>query len=209
MFLLTWPSCQQLKAVGGECKQRTGTPPNLIVVILPEGGNDIYTAVKQYVLCRSSKCMWFWIFFTPSFGTSRLVRNISGLEFLLMNFRCRWALQHNAWRVQSASARNLNIMQMCASSEPRNKILGQFFFSHDYRINVKLGGINTIPDPQSVTVLTDPRNPTIVMGQEIFCFPLVYRLMYFNRCWCYPPSPWLRRTPFLHSARSKRGLGHG
>lgn len=31
-------------------------------------------------------------------------------------------------------------------------------------MNVKLGGINTIPDPQSVTVLTDPRNPTIVMG---------------------------------------------
>ena len=29
---------------------------------------------------------------------------------------------------------------------------------------MKLGGINTIPDPQSVTVLTDPRNPTIVMG---------------------------------------------
>jgi hypothetical protein len=23
--------------------------PNIIVVILPEGGNDIYTAVKQYV----------------------------------------------------------------------------------------------------------------------------------------------------------------
>lgn len=31
-------------------------------------------------------------------------------------------------------------------------------------MNVKLGGINTVPDPQSVTVLTDPRNPTIVMG---------------------------------------------
>lgn len=33
-----------------------------------------------------------------------------------------------------------------------------------FRINVKLGGINTIPDPASVSVLTDPRNPTIVMG---------------------------------------------
>lgn len=36
------------------------------------------------------------------------------------------------------------------------------------RINVKLGGINTIPDPSSVSVLTDPHNPTIVMGTLIF-----------------------------------------
>lgn len=42
-------SLQQLRAAGGECKQKKGAPPNLIVVILPEGGNDIYTAVKQYV----------------------------------------------------------------------------------------------------------------------------------------------------------------
>jgi eukaryotic translation initiation factor 2C len=35
------------------------------------------------------------------------------------------------------------------------------------KINVKLGGINTIPDPQSVSVLTDPRNPTIVMGADV------------------------------------------
>ena len=32
------------------------------------------------------------------------------------------------------------------------------------RINVKLGGINSIPDPRSVAFLTDPKNPTIVMG---------------------------------------------
>lgn len=40
------------------------------------------------------------------------------------------------------------------------------------RMNVKLGGINTIPDPQSVTVLTDPRNPTIVMGNAAFIMSL-------------------------------------
>lgn len=40
-------------------------------------------------------------------------------------------------------------------------------------MNVKLGGINTIPDPQSVTVLTDPRNPTIVMGNIAFTFSSV------------------------------------
>jgi hypothetical protein len=41
------------------------------------------------------------------------------------------------------------------------------------RMNVKLGGINTIPDPQSVTVLTDPRNPTIVMGNVTFAYVFV------------------------------------
>ena len=38
-----------------------------------------------------------------------------------------------------------------------------------FRINVKLGGINTVPDPQSVSVLTDPHNPTIVMGAFLLC----------------------------------------
>ena len=40
------------------------------------------------------------------------------------------------------------------------------------RINVKLGGINTVPDPSSVSVLTDPHNPTIVMGT---CLLLGYK----------------------------------
>ncbi|KAG6811309.1 hypothetical protein H0H92_008021, partial [Tricholoma furcatifolium] len=34
-------------------------------------------------------------------------------------------------------------------------------------INVKLGGINTIPEPSSVSVLTDPSNPTVVMGADV------------------------------------------
>lgn len=34
------------------------------------------------------------------------------------------------------------------------------------RVNVKLGGINLIPEPTSVSVLTDPHNPTIVMGKS-------------------------------------------
>jgi hypothetical protein len=32
------------------------------------------------------------------------------------------------------------------------------------RVNVKLGGVNTIPDTKSVPILTDSTNPTIVMG---------------------------------------------
>ncbi len=35
------------------------------------------------------------------------------------------------------------------------------------RINPKMGGINTIPEARSVPVLTDPRNPTIVMGADV------------------------------------------
>lgn len=38
---------QQLRAAGQEVVARMKAPPNLLVVILPEGGNDIYTAVKQ------------------------------------------------------------------------------------------------------------------------------------------------------------------
>ncbi len=32
------------------------------------------------------------------------------------------------------------------------------------RINVKMGGINAVPEARSVPALTDPHNPTIVMG---------------------------------------------
>ncbi len=32
------------------------------------------------------------------------------------------------------------------------------------RINVKMGGINVVPEPRSVSALNDPHNPTIVMG---------------------------------------------
>jgi len=35
-----------LKNVGLESINRLGGPPNLFVVILPEGGNEIYTEVK-------------------------------------------------------------------------------------------------------------------------------------------------------------------
>ncbi|KAI0335424.1 argonaute-like protein [Cubamyces sp. BRFM 1775] len=43
----------------------------------------------------------------------------------------------------------------------------QYFANVCLKINVKLGGINTIPDARSVPVLTDPHNPTIVMGADV------------------------------------------
>lgn len=32
---------------GAECAKARGGGPNLMVVVLPENGNEIYTAVKQ------------------------------------------------------------------------------------------------------------------------------------------------------------------
>lgn len=40
---------KQLHRAGAECAAKSKGGPNLIVVVLPDGGNDIYTAVKQYV----------------------------------------------------------------------------------------------------------------------------------------------------------------
>ena len=40
----------QLRSLGSECIAKCQHPPNLYVIILPEGGNDVYTAVKQCVM---------------------------------------------------------------------------------------------------------------------------------------------------------------
>lgn len=55
---ITWENGQgliadQLRAAGAACAAKMKAGPNLLVVILPEGGNDIYTAVKQYVHSRN------------------------------------------------------------------------------------------------------------------------------------------------------------
>ncbi|KAF9226544.1 argonaute-like protein [Gyrodon lividus] len=108
--LVTWQNGQgrideQLRGAGNECFQKTKQRPTLIVVVLPDNGNDIYTAVGVATQClKSSKC-----------------------------FRAK----------------------------------AQYYANVCLKMNVKLGGINTIPDPQSVTVLTDPRYPTIVMGADV------------------------------------------
>jgi hypothetical protein len=62
--------------------------------------------------------------------------------------------------------------------EGENPILGKcrpqvrfsllyFRFLISFRINVKLGGINVITDPSQVAVLSDPHNPTVVMGADV------------------------------------------
>ena len=47
---------------------------------------------------------------------------------------------------------------MCRHAKPH------YFANVCLKINVKLGGINTVPDPRSVSFLADPPNPTMVMG---------------------------------------------
>ncbi|KIJ20240.1 hypothetical protein PAXINDRAFT_68597 [Paxillus involutus ATCC 200175] len=116
--LVTWQNGQgrindQLRAAGNEVFQKTKQPPTLIVVVLPDNGNDIYTAVKH-------------------FGDI-----------------------------------TVGVATQCLKSSKCFRAKPQYFANVCLKMNVKLGGINTIPDPQSVTVLTDPRNPTIVMGADV------------------------------------------
>ncbi|KAJ6539414.1 argonaute-like protein [Mycena capillaripes] len=103
----------QLKAAGAACAAKAGKGPNLIVVILPEGGNDIYTSVKH-------------------FGDI-----------------------------------TMGVATQCLKSSKCFRAKPQYYANVCLKINVKLGGINTIPDPSSVSVLTDPHNPTIVMGADV------------------------------------------
>ncbi|KAG9317400.1 argonaute-like protein [Chiua virens] len=116
--LVTWQNGQgriaeQLRAAGNECFQKTKQRPSLIVVVLPDNGNDIYTAVKH-------------------FGDV-----------------------------------TVGVATQCLKSSKCFRAKPQYYANVCLKMNVKLGGINTIPDPQSVTVLTDPRNPTIIMGADV------------------------------------------
>ncbi|KAG6896605.1 hypothetical protein C0992_007128 [Termitomyces sp. T32_za158] len=110
-------TAQQLRAAGSAAKEKAdkeGHPggPNLIVVILPDSGNnDIYNAVKH-------------------FGDI-----------------------------------TMGVATQCLKSNKCIRAKIQYWANVCLKINPKLGGINTIPDPASVQAITDPKNPTIVMGE--------------------------------------------
>ncbi|KAJ7068346.1 argonaute-like protein [Mycena amicta] len=116
--LIFWENGQgriadQLKAAGLAVVKKEKAGPNLVVVVLPEGGNDIYTAVKH-------------------FGDI-----------------------------------TMGVATQCLKSSKCFRAKPQYYANVCLKINVKLGGINTVPDPSSVSVLTDPHNPTIVMGADV------------------------------------------
>ncbi|KAH9992241.1 argonaute-like protein [Russula compacta] len=121
--VVKWESGQgnvghQLRAACDECQQITKAPPTLIAVILPDGGTDIYTAVKH-------------------FGD-----------------------------VSAGIATQCMKASKCFNAGP------QYYASLTLKINVKLGGTNAVPEPKDVSFLTDPTNPTIVMGAHITHPPL-------------------------------------
>ncbi|KAF9065094.1 hypothetical protein BDP27DRAFT_1332495 [Rhodocollybia butyracea] len=103
----------QLKAAGKLVVDKYGKGPSLLVIILPEGGNETYTASKHFgdiVMGVATQCL------------------------------------------KSSK---------CVHAKP------QYFANVCLKINVKLGGINTVPDANSVRTLSDPQNPTIVMGADV------------------------------------------
>ncbi|KAI0719595.1 argonaute-like protein [Cerioporus squamosus] len=59
------------------------------------------------------------------------------------------------------------VATQCLKSSKCSRAKPQYFANVCLKINVKLGGINTVPDSRSVPVLTDPHNPTIVMGADV------------------------------------------
>ncbi|KIK66591.1 hypothetical protein GYMLUDRAFT_69767 [Collybiopsis luxurians FD-317 M1] len=103
----------QLRVAGKVIYDRFKTAPSLIVVVLPEGGNDIYTAVKH-------------------FGDI-----------------------------------TMGVATQCLKSSKCFRAKPQYYANVLLKINVKLGGINAIPEQRSVQALSDPQNPTIVMGADV------------------------------------------
>ncbi|KAK7061790.1 hypothetical protein R3P38DRAFT_3490883 [Favolaschia claudopus] len=118
----------QLRAAGAACAKQMGKGPQLMLVVLPEGGNDIYTNVKH-------------------FGDI-----------------------------------TMGVATQCLKSSKCFRAKPQYYANVCLKINVKLGGINTIPDPSSVGVLTDPHNPTIVMGGAfklmLAAFPIFFEVIH-------------------------------
>ncbi|KAK0443706.1 ribonuclease H-like domain-containing protein [Desarmillaria tabescens] len=43
----------------------------------------------------------------------------------------------------------------------------QYWFNVALKINAKLGGVNVIPNPKSASIISDPMQPTIVMGADV------------------------------------------
>ncbi|KAH9179679.1 Piwi domain-containing protein [Lactarius sanguifluus] len=116
--LIKWESRQgnigqQLRAASDECQRRTMNLPTLVVVVLPEGGNDIYSAVKH-------------------FGDVAV-----------------------------------GVVTQCMKSSKCFHAKPQYFASITLRLNVKLGGVNSVPEPCDISFLTNTTIPTIVMGAHV------------------------------------------
>ncbi|KAJ7932840.1 ribonuclease H-like domain-containing protein [Mycena leptocephala] len=123
---------RDLQAAGAACFQQKKIPPTLFVVVLPEGGNDLYTIVKHWGDVKKG------------------------------------------------------VATQCLKSRKCTKAKIQFWENVALKINVKLGGINVITDPSQVAVLSDPHNPTVVMGADVM--PSVHFLPLLPIVLDYPQS---------------------
>ncbi|KAI0766861.1 argonaute-like protein [Trametes elegans] len=59
------------------------------------------------------------------------------------------------------------VATQCLQSRKCSFAKAQYYANVSLKVNVKLGGINTVPEARSVPALTDPHNPTIVMGADV------------------------------------------
>ncbi|RXW23179.1 hypothetical protein EST38_g2678 [Candolleomyces aberdarensis] len=104
---------QQLRTAGKMVFDKTRAGPTLFVVVLPDQGDEIYTAVKHF---------------------GDIIQGVA--TQCLKSFKCSRA---NA----------------------------QYWANVLLKVNVKLGGINAIPDPSLSSSLSDPAKPTIIMGADV------------------------------------------
>lgn len=61
----------------------------------------------------------------------------------------------------------VGVATQCLKASKCGRAKEQYWMNVLLKVNVKLGGINVIPDPSAVMALSDPANPTIVMGADV------------------------------------------
>jgi eukaryotic translation initiation factor 2C len=61
----------------------------------------------------------------------------------------------------------MGVATQCLKSSKVFKANIQYWANVLLKVNVKLGGVNLIPDQASVSVLSDPNTPTIVLGADV------------------------------------------
>lgn len=105
---------KQLKDAGKAVVDKYKEAPALLVVILPEQGDEIWREVKHF----------------------------GDIE--------------------------MGVPTQCMKANKCGRGKPQYFANVCLKLNGKLGGINTIPDPETERSLTDPNNPAIVMGADVF-----------------------------------------
>ena len=115
--------------IGGRCRDKTGKIPSFYLVILPEAGNDIYSAVKY-------------------FGDVKVC-------------------VYDVLTLLTLTVFQMGVPTQCMKSSKCSRAKQQYYANVLLKLNPKMGGINTVPEPRSVSFLTDPAHPTLVLGADV------------------------------------------